>query len=43
MGLVKIEGYFNGPNNLDDLWQRIRAEKEQVSLDIIERSVQSCW
>jgi hypothetical protein len=33
--------YFNTPNNLEDLRQRILAEMEQISLDIIERSVQS--
>jgi hypothetical protein len=33
--------YFNRPNNLEDLRQRIRAEIEQMSPDIIERSVQS--
>jgi predicted house-cleaning NTP pyrophosphatase (Maf/HAM1 superfamily) len=32
---------FNRPNNLEDLRQRIRAEVEQISPDIIERSVQS--
>jgi hypothetical protein len=30
-----------GINNLEDLGQRIRAEIEQISIDIIERSVQS--
>jgi hypothetical protein len=39
--LIKSKVYFNGPNNLDDLRQRIRAETEQISPDIIERSVQS--
>jgi hypothetical protein len=40
MGLVNIvyRRYFNGPNNL---LHRIRAEIEQISPDIIERSVQS--
>jgi hypothetical protein len=33
--------YFNRPNNLEDLRQRIRAETEQISPDIIERCVQS--
>jgi hypothetical protein len=33
--------YFNGTNNLEHLRQRIRAEMEQISPDIIERSVQS--
>jgi hypothetical protein len=33
--------YFNKPNNLEDLRQRIRTEMEQISPDIIERSVQS--
>jgi hypothetical protein len=33
--------YFNKPNNLEDLRQRIPAEMEQISHDIIERSVQS--
>jgi hypothetical protein len=32
--------YFNKPNNLEDLRQRIRAEMEQISPDIIERGVQ---
>jgi hypothetical protein len=43
VGLVKIEIYFNIPNNLVDLQQRIRAETEQIEIipDIIERSVQS--
>jgi hypothetical protein len=41
VGLVKIEFYFNRPNNLEDLRQRIRAETEQIIPDIIERSVQS--
>jgi hypothetical protein len=33
--------YFNRLNNLEDLRQRIRAEMEQISFDIIERSVQT--
>jgi hypothetical protein len=36
--------YFNRPNNVENLRQRIRAEIEQISPvnpDIIERSVQS--
>jgi hypothetical protein len=40
MGLFKIEGYFNRPNNLEHLRQRIRAEMEQINPDTIERSVQ---
>jgi hypothetical protein len=43
MGLFKIEGLFYRPNNLEDLRQRIRAEMEQISPDIIERNVQKCW
>jgi hypothetical protein len=42
--LLKSKVYFNRPNNLEDLRQRIRAEMneiEQISPDIIERSVQS--
>jgi hypothetical protein len=31
MGLFKIEGLFNRPNDLEDLRQRIRAEMEQIS------------
>jgi hypothetical protein len=31
---------FNRPNNLGDSGQRIRAEMEQISPDIIERGVQ---
>jgi hypothetical protein len=37
---LKSKVYFNRPNNLEDLWQIIRAETEQISPDIIERSVQ---
>jgi hypothetical protein len=36
---LKSKVYFNRPNNLEDLRQRIRPEMEQISLDIIERSV----
>jgi hypothetical protein len=32
---------LNGPNNLEDLRQKICAEMEQISPNIIERSVQS--
>jgi hypothetical protein len=39
-GYLKSRVYFNRPNNLEDLWQRIRAEMEQISPDIIERGVQ---
>jgi hypothetical protein len=39
-GNLKSRVYFNRPNNLEDLWQRIRAEMEQISPDIIERGVQ---
>jgi hypothetical protein len=38
---LKWKMYFNRPNNLENLRQRIRAEIEQMSPDIIERSVQS--
>jgi predicted sugar kinase len=38
MALVKSKVYFNRPNNLQELRQRIRAEMEP---DIIERNVQS--
>jgi spore coat protein CotF len=38
---LKQKIYFNKPNNLEDLRQRIRAEMEQISPDIIERCVQS--
>jgi hypothetical protein len=41
MGLVTIESYFNRPNNVENLRQRIRAEIEQISPDISERSAQS--
>jgi hypothetical protein len=36
---LKSQVIFNRPNNLEDLRLRIRAEMEQVSADIIERSV----
>jgi hypothetical protein len=39
--VLKSKVYFNRPNNLEDLRQRIRAETEQISPVIIERSVQS--
>jgi hypothetical protein len=39
-GYLKSRVYFNRPNNLEDLRQRIRAEMEQISPDIIERGVQ---
>jgi hypothetical protein len=42
MGLLKIEGLFNKSNNLEHLWKRIRAEMEQISTEIIERSVGEC-
>jgi hypothetical protein len=32
--------YFNRPKNLEALRQRIRADMEQISPDIIERAVQ---
>jgi hypothetical protein len=32
---------YNRPNNVENLRQRIRAEIEQISPDIIDRSVQS--
>jgi hypothetical protein len=37
---LKSRVYFNSPNNLEDLRQRIHAEMEQISPDIIERGVQ---
>jgi hypothetical protein len=37
---LKLGVYLNRPNNLEDLRQRIRAEIEQISPDIIERGVQ---
>jgi hypothetical protein len=43
MGLFKIEGYFNGPNNLEDFRERIRVEMEQITVDIFERSVQNVY
>jgi hypothetical protein len=39
-GYLESRVYFNRPNNLEDLRQRIRAEMEQISPDIIERGVQ---
>jgi hypothetical protein len=39
-GYLESRVYFNKPNNLEDLRQRIRAEMEQISPDIIERGVQ---
>jgi hypothetical protein len=39
MGSFKIEGLFY----VEDLRQRIRAEMEQISPDIIERSAQSLY
>jgi hypothetical protein len=33
--------YFNRPNNLKDLRQRLRVEMEQINPDIIKRSVQN--
>jgi hypothetical protein len=41
VGLTKTKVYFNRPNNLEDLRQKIRAQIEQINPDIIERSVQS--
>jgi hypothetical protein len=42
MGLFKMRRRFILiPNNLENLRQRIHAKMEQISLDIIERSVQS--
>jgi hypothetical protein len=41
MGLVQSTVYFNRPSNVGNLRQRIRAEIEQISPDIIERSAQS--
>jgi hypothetical protein len=35
--------YFNIPNNLEHLRQRIRAEMEQISPDTIERSVHTMF
>jgi predicted transcriptional regulator len=40
-GYLKSRIYFSRPNNLEDLRHRIRAEMEQISFDIIERSVQT--
>jgi hypothetical protein len=38
---LKSKVYFNRSINLEHLRQRIRAEMEQMSPDIIERSVQN--
>jgi hypothetical protein len=42
-GYLKWSAYFNRSNNFEDLRQRIRAEMQQISPDIIERSVQSVY
>jgi hypothetical protein len=39
-GFLRSRVYFNRRNNLEDLRQRIRAEMEEISPDIIERGVQ---
>lgn len=42
-GYLKSKVYFNRPNNLEELRQRIRAEVNQINPDIFERSVQSVY
>jgi hypothetical protein len=40
-GYLKSKVYFNRPNNLDELRQRIRAKTEHITPEVLERSVQS--
>jgi hypothetical protein len=40
-GYLKSKVYFNRPNNLDDIRQRIRAE--HITPEVLERSVQSVY
>jgi hypothetical protein len=40
VGLFTKKVYFNRPDNLEHLRQRILAKMEQISPDIIERNVQ---
>jgi hypothetical protein len=42
-GYLKSRIYFHRPNNLEDLWHRIRAEMEQINPNIIERGVQCLY
>lgn len=42
-GYLKTKVYFNRPDNLEDLRQRIRAEMERIHPDIIEHSVQAVY
>lgn len=42
-GYLKSKVYFNRPNNLEELQDRIRAEVEQISPEIFERSVHSVY
>jgi hypothetical protein len=42
-GYLKSKVYFNRPNNVDELRQRIRAEVEHITPEVLERSVQSVY
>jgi hypothetical protein len=42
-GYLKSKLYFNRPNNLDELRQRICAEVEHITPEVLERSVQSVY
>lgn len=42
-GHLKSRVYNNRPNNLDDLQRRIRLEIENISPEIIERTIQSVY
>jgi hypothetical protein len=40
--IIKWRVYFNRPNNLEDLLQRIQAEMEQISLNLTLLSAEYC-
>jgi hypothetical protein len=42
-GYLKYKVYFNRPNNLDELRQRIHTEVEHIATELLERSVQSVY
>lgn len=42
-GYLKSKVYFDRPNNLDGLRRRIRAEVENITPEVLERSVQSVY
>lgn len=42
-GYLKSKVYCNRPNNLDELRQKIRAEVEHITPEVLERSVQSVY